>query len=270
MKLFVAAGQWQSRAVLLRHLRVYIRNWYTAFLPPAAEPIVLLLAFGLGLGAHVADMQHGDGSVGYATYIAPGMLAYTGFMTTFFQSLFGAYIRMHYQRTWEGQLTSQIELPHVIWGEVLWAALLATMYCAIVACVIAVCSGIGMVDLLAWRLPLALPVVFVTAIAFAALGLVFTATLPSIDHMNLPVFLVALPMGFASNTYFPMPTDHLAVAILMHANPLFHLAEGLRALLLGGPGLWHLAAAIGEAMLLVLILIPIIRSKLRRRVLGDG
>ena len=44
-------------------------------------------------------------------------------MTAIFQSLFGAFIRMRYQRTWEGQLTTQIDLRHVVWGEVLWAAL---------------------------------------------------------------------------------------------------------------------------------------------------
>jgi len=44
-------------------------------------------------------------------------------MTAIFQSLFGAFIRMRYQRTWEGQLTTQIDLRHVVWREVLWAAL---------------------------------------------------------------------------------------------------------------------------------------------------
>lgn len=266
---FAAALHWQSRAVLLRHLRVYLRNWHTAFLPPATEPIVMLLAFGLGLGSHVAGIErHGD-LVPYASYIAPGLLAYTAFLTPFFQSLFGAYIRMHYQKTWEGQLTTQVELPHVIWGELLWSALLATMYVTIVACVLAVCDALGVIGIASWRLPLVLPFAFAFALAFASIGLVFTAILPSIDHMNLPVFLIALPLGFTSNTYFPMPVDQPVVALLMHANPLWHLSEGLRSLLLGGPGLWHLAAGLGECALLLAILVPIIRNKLRRRVLGE-
>jgi hypothetical protein len=32
----------------------------------------------------------------------------------------------------------------------------------------------------------------VTACAFAALGLCFTALVPTIDHVNLPIFLVVL------------------------------------------------------------------------------
>jgi len=38
-----------------RHLRVYLKNWHTAFLPPVLEPITLLLAFGLGLGAYMSS-----------------------------------------------------------------------------------------------------------------------------------------------------------------------------------------------------------------------
>jgi lipooligosaccharide transport system permease protein len=266
---FAAAFHWQSRAVLLRHLRVYLRNWYTAFLPPATEPIVMLLAFGLGLGSHVAGIARHGSQIPYATYIAPGLIAYTAFLTPFFQSLFGAYIRMHYQKTWEGQLTTQVELPHVIWGELLWSALLATMYVTIVAIVIACCDLLGVVSIHSARLPLVLPFAFAYALAFASIGLVFTAILPSIDHMNLPVFLVALPLGFTSNTYFPVPMDHALVAVLMHANPLWHLSEGLRSLLLGGPGLWQLAAGLGECILLLALLVPIIRRKLRRRVLGE-
>ena len=87
------------------------------------------------------------------SYVAPGLLAYATFMTAIFQSLFGAFIRMRYQRTWEGQLTTQIELTHVIWGEVLWAGLLATMYVAIVAAVLAGFHAAGLLALAVALLP---------------------------------------------------------------------------------------------------------------------
>ena len=162
-------------------------------------------------------------------------------MTAVFQALFAAFIRMRYQRTWEGQLTTQVELRHVVWGEVLWAALLATIYVLIVALRAGAASPLaGLVDLrprLAARW--CCPIAFVAGCGFAAFGLCFTALVPTIDHMNLPVFLVVIPMGLLSGTYFPI--THPVLATLSAANPLYHLAQTYRGLLLGGPVAGHLA-----------------------------
>ena len=262
-----AALEWQSRAVVRRHLRVYLHNWHTAFLPPVFEPVAMLLAFGLGLGGYVANLDWQGRPVDYLTYVAPGLLAYAAFMTAVFQALYAAFIRMRYQRTWEGQLTTQVELRHVVWGEVLWAALLATIYVLVVACVLALFALAGLVELrLAW-LPLALPIAFLGGCGFAAFGLCFTALVPTIDHMNLPVFLVVIPMGLLSGTYFPI--THPLLQTLSAANPLYHLAQSYRGLLLGGPVGAHVASLALLSLLMVLLLVPLDLRLLRRRVLGD-
>jgi lipooligosaccharide transport system permease protein len=262
-----AAVDWQSRAVVARHLRVYLRNWYTAFLPPALEPVTMLIAFGIGLGGYVGSLNWQDRPIEYMTYVAPGLLAYATFMTAIFQSLFGAFIRMRYQRTWEGQLTTQIELTHVIWGEVLWAGLLATMYVAIVAAVLAGFHAAGLVTIRVAWLPALLPVSFAAACAFGALGLCFTALLPTIDHMNLPVFLLVLPMGLLSSTYFPL--EHPALVALNLVNPLYHLAQAFRGFLLGGPVAVPLAWVAALSAILLGVLVPLDLRLLRRRVLGE-
>ena len=268
MRWLTAALDWQSRAVVARHLRVYLKNWYTSFLPPVLEPITLLLAFGLGLGAHMAaGIEWQQRQVGYMNFVAPGMLAYATFMTAIFQSLFGAFIRMRYQRTWEGQLTTQIDLRHVVWGEVLWAALLTTTYVTIVGLVLAISQVVGLLQLELAFLPVVIPIVFATACAFSALGLCFTALLPTIDHMNVPIFLVVLPLGFISATYFPL--DHPLLAALSTVNPLYHLAEGLRGLLLGADAGRHLAGLAMLVTVMVGVLVPLDMRLLRKRVLGD-
>jgi len=261
------ALDWQSRAVVSRHLRVYVRNWYTAFLPPALEPLTMLLAFGIGLGGYVASLTWQGQPIAYMTYVAPGLLAYATFMTAIFQSLFGAFIRMRYQRTWEGQLTTQIELRHVVWGEVLWAGLLAAMYAAIVAAVLAGFHAAGLVTLRVAWLPALLPISFVAACAFGALGLAFTATLPTIDHMNLPVFLLVLPMGLLSSTYFPV--EGAVLTALNLANPLHHLAQAFRGVLIGGPVAGPLAGVAALSAIMLAILVPLDLRLLRRRVLGE-
>jgi lipooligosaccharide transport system permease protein len=246
---------------------VYLSNWHTAFLPPVLEPLTMLVAFGLGLGGYVASLTWQGRPIEYMTYVAPGLLAYATFMTAIFQTLFAAFIRMRYQKTWEGQLTTQIELAHVIWGEVLWAGLLATMYAVIVAVVLVTFHALGLVTLkLAW-LPALLPVSFVAACAFGALGLCFTAVLPTIDHMNLPVFILVLPMGLLSSTYFPL--EHPVLVALNLANPLYHLAQAFRGLLIGGPVLAPLAGVAALSVVMLAVLVPLDLRLLRRRVLGD-
>lgn len=260
---------WQSRVVLGRHLRVHLRNWRTVTLPPVLEPLIMLLAFGVGLGRQISDLQWAGRELDYLHFLAPGILAYTAFMSSFFQSLFAAFIRMHFQKSWEGQLTTQVRLEHVVWGEALWAATLATAYAAIVAVVLS-CFGIaGKLDLAWGYLPLAVVVLFLAALAFASVGLFFVAILPSIDHMSLPFFLLILPIGFASSTYFPLP-DVAALQALAAVNPLHHLAEALRWMLLRGQLSWHLPAALALCAALLLIMIPLDMRLLRRRVFGDG
>lgn len=265
---FRPAFDWQSRAVLGRHLRVHLRNWHTAALPPVCEPLVMLLAFGVGLGRQMGELKWAGQPVDYLAYLAPGILAYTSFMTAFFQSLFSAFMRMRYQKAWEGQLTTQVRLEHVVWGEALWAALLATCYAAIVGLVLVGFGLAGALHLHWIWLPLVLPLLFLAALAFSAVGLYFTAILPSIDHMGLPFFLVILPIGFASSTYFPLPDVPWLLAVVQ-ANPLHHLAEGLRWLLLTGRPTWHLAAAAGLCGLILALLLPLDLRLLRRRVFGD-
>lgn len=269
MTVFSPAFAWQSRAVLGRHVRVHLRKWHTALLPPVGEPLIMLLAFGVGLGSQMGNLTWNGQAIDYLTYLGPGILAYTAFMTAFFQSLFSAYIRMHFQKSWEGQLTTQVRLEHVVWGEALWSATMATAY-AVMVCVVLVGFGVfGSLHLhWAW-LPAAIPLLFLAALGFSAIGLLFTALLPSMDHMSLPFFLVIMPIGFASSTYFPLP-DLPVLAQLVQANPLHHLAEGLRWLLIAGTPSWHLAAAAGLCLLLIAVLIPIDMRLLRRRVFGDG
>jgi lipooligosaccharide transport system permease protein len=158
-------------------------------------------------------------------------------------------------------------MPHVVWGEILWASVLGTLYATVVALVLALFALLGFVSFDLTRLPLVVPLAFVAGCAFAAAGLLFTALVPTIDHLNLPIFLVVLPLGFASATYFPL--QHPVLVAIATLNPLYHLAEGLRALLLGGPALYHVAALTLLSVLLVGVLVPLDMRLLRKRVLGE-
>jgi lipooligosaccharide transport system permease protein len=269
MNPYSPALAWQSRAILVRHVRVHLRNWHTATLPPVCEPLIMLLAFGVGLGNQMGSLSWEGSKLDYLHYLAPGMLAYTAFMSSFFQSLFGAYVRMHFQKAWEGQLTTMVRLEHVVWGEAFWAATLATAYATMVSIVLAIFGLTGKLNLHWEWMPFVIPLLFLAALSFSAIGLYFTSIIPTIDHMTLPFFLVIMPIAFASSTYFPLPEIPLLQAVAQ-LNPLNHLAEGLRALLLKGELTAHLIWAALLCMALLIALMPIDMRLFRKRIFGDS
>src|SRR6185503_21040019 len=72
MNPYLPAVAWQSRAVLGRHLRVHLRNWYTVTLPPVCEPLIMLLTFGVGLGRQIGNLSWQGAQLDYMHYLAPG------------------------------------------------------------------------------------------------------------------------------------------------------------------------------------------------------
>lgn len=265
---------WRTRAVLARNAQVWLRNWRTALIPPALEPVMYFFAFGLGLGGYVQGLEHAGARIGYAAYVAPGMLAFSAFATPYYESLYSAYVRMFYQKTWDGILATQVELPHLLWGEILWAAVRGLSNTTVVCLVLVGFTLAGAVDLHLGYMPLLVLLGAVMGAAFAAFGLLFTVIVPTIDHMNYAVFLVGIPLSFTSNTYFPAETSLPALAGVMQANPLYHFAEGCRFALVHGRLTTHLPIAIAESLLLLavayVVVLPIARRRLLEGQSGGG
>jgi len=265
----MAVSDWRSWAVFRRNALVFLRNWRTALIPPAMEPVIFFVAFGLGFGGFIEDLDYHGVEINYATYVSAGLIAYTGFGTPYYEALYSAYVRMFYQKTWDGLLATQVELPSVVWGEILWGAARGMVNISIVSAVIAVFDLLGFVDVkvefLLW-----MPVLgFIAGSAFASFALIFTAIVPAIDHMNYPVFLIGWPLSVVSNTFFPIEPESAWLFALMQLNPVYQLAECARgSLVLGNPG-WHLLGLLGSS---ILFLIPCTLISIRlthRRVLGD-
>lgn len=248
---------WRTRAVTRRNLLVYLHNWRSAFVPPVLEPVVMLLVFGMGLGAYVGSILYQGREVRYLEYVAPGILTYTFFTTSFMESLYGSFVRMFYQKTFEGITGTGVERVNIIWGEILWASCRATMYAVCVSLVLTFFHLLGLVSLSLGALIFLIPLGALTTVSFSGFGLLFTARVPTIDHMNYPVFLVGIPLSLTSNTYFPVDQIHPGAAAVAQLNPLYHLSRIFRHFLLGGgPELWMLpsllvfvAAVLGLAAL---------------------
>ena len=113
--------------------------------------------------------------------------------------MYSGFSRMHVQRTWDAIMNAPVTLDDVVLGEAVWAASKASSRAAR-CCSSRPRSGSSHSPLALWVLPL----VFLTGLAFAGLGLVMTSLSPSYDFFMYYFTLAITPMMLACGVFFPL------------------------------------------------------------------
>jgi len=216
-----------------RNLDAFMKTYKVNFVPPLLEPILYLLAIGFGFGALVSSSSSSTttalGGVHYIQFIAPALVSIAMMYGSFFECTYGSFVRMYYQKTFDGIIATPVSVEEVIAGELLWGATRSVINSTIV---LAVVAAFGLISS-----PLAILVIFLAflvGLMFSSLGICFTALAPNIDFFNYPGFLFITPMFLLSGTFFPLtilpkPVQIVAQAVL----PLTHAVSLTRALILG-------------------------------------
>jgi lipooligosaccharide transport system permease protein len=242
-----------------RNLIVYRKIWKVVFLPPILEPLFYLAAFGIGLSILVGKVQFKGSEVSYIQFIAPALLAINIMYNAFFENTYTSFVRMYYQKTYDGMMATPLSLEEIMTGEIIWAATKAVIATAIMQGVI---SLFGLI-----RYPeglLILPLAFLGGISFGSVGLYFTAIVRGIEMFNLPVFLFITPMFLFSGTFFPLENLPLWAQKLALIFPLTHLVRITRELSLGllsADLLWSLV----YLLVFSLVLLPLAVYKMLKR-----
>lgn len=229
-------------AVWRRHFLVWRKLAIPSILGNLADPLIMLFGLGYGLGAVLGDV--GGGS--YFAFLAAGFMASTTMYAATFESLFSAYSRMHVQRTWEAIVNAPMTLEDVLAGEWAWAA---TKGLAAGVCMLAIISVAGLASFP--HAFVAVPVVVLIGLAFAALGLSVNALASGYDFFSYYMTLFLTPMTMLSGVFFPVERLPAALQALAQALPLFHGVELVRPLLGGtipGNTLLHLAVLAAYAL----------------------
>lgn len=212
-----------------RNFDVYKATWKLNFIPPLLEPLLYLFAFGIGLGGMVKEVALSTGgTVPYAVFIAPGLVATAVMNHGFFETTYSSFVRMYFQRTFDAILATPLVIEDVVFGELVWGATKA-FFAGLIMLVVVVLFG-----LIPWHHAFwLLPVCAVGGFAFAALGMCFTAWVKNIEMFNLPVFLFITPMFLFSGIFFPIETLPGWAQGVASVLPLTHLVTSLRSLSLG-------------------------------------
>ena len=200
-----------------------------------ADPLIMLFGLGYGLGALLGEM----GGTSYFAFLAAGVTASATMYAATFESLFSAFSRMHVQRTWEAIVNAPMTIDDVLAGEWAWAA---TKALAAGACILVIVAAFGYTT--PARALAALPVIILTGLAFAALGLAVNALASGYDFFSYYMTIVLTPMLMLSGVFFPVEQLPDAVRAAAQGLPLYHGVALVRPLLLGelAAGFWlHLA-----------------------------
>ena len=250
---------WRFMKVWRRNLVVYRKIWKINFLPPIFEPLLYLLAFGVGFGTLVGKIVYGDREISYVAFIAPALLSVNMMYNAFFENTYASFVRMYYQKTFDAIMATPLSVQEVIVGEIVWGATKSFIATAIM---LAVVSLFGLI-----HYPhglLILPLSFLAGMAFGAVGMFFTGIVPSIDMFNLPIFLFVTPMFLFSGTFFPLDDFPAWVQKISLVFPLTHLVKVTRSL---GLGMVGMDALYGIAYLVVfcLVFLPVALEAMRRR-----
>jgi len=203
-----------------RHLTVYRRLYKSSLALNFIEPVLYLVALGLGLGAFVKEIN----GTPYIKFIAPGIVASSAMFAASYECTYGTYVRMTYQKTFDAILATPVGMHDLTMGELLWGATKSTLYGTIIITVI---SLFGLVD--SPLLILAIPLLFVSGMIFAEISIIFTAMVPGIDSFNYFFTLVMTPMFLFSGIFFPLDSLPRAVSAIAFFTPLYHMVNILRA-----------------------------------------
>ncbi|MEE9284990.1 MAG: ABC transporter permease [Dehalococcoidia bacterium] len=228
----------RSWHVWQRHRDVIFRMWKTDVLPLLAEPAVILLVMGLGIGRVVDDVNGQD----YLDFIGPGILAAYVMFAPAFENSWGSYVRMAVRRMYDAIIVTPLSIEDVITGEILWGV---TRSLFLATLILVILTAIGTVES-----PLAvlvLPMAVLQGFLFASLSMAYTAKAPSVNAFNFFYSLFIYPMFFFSGVFFPVEDLPNGLRQFAWALPLTPAVHVMRHLITGDLVLSMVWAVLGMA-----------------------
>jgi lipooligosaccharide transport system permease protein len=202
-------------------VRVYTKYLLSNGLPPFLEPLIFLAAIGLGLGRYITESMEG---LRYIEFLGTGLIVTTAMFTSAYECSFGTFIRLEFQKVYDGMLAAPITVNNLIVGEMLWAGTKGLFFSFAVLCVLAT---FGIVSL---PYGLVAPLVgFVTAVMFSALSLFVTSFVKTINHFNFYFTGFISPMFFFSGVIFPTSNLPRFIQPVVEIIPLTHSVRLVRA-----------------------------------------
>jgi ABC-2 type transport system permease protein len=207
----------------LREVKKYLRS-RTQIIASLGSPIMYLGVLGFGLGP--VFQRAGEGS--YLQFMAPGVIG----MTVLFTSMFSG-IALLWDRQFgflKETLVAPVPRIWIMTGRTLGGATVAMIQGTLIF-VVSLIAGFRPTSILA--LPLALLVLVLTAVVFAALGTAIGSSLKDMQGFQLVMNFMVMPIFFLSGALYPLTNLPRVLAWLTRIDPLTYGVDGVRGALIG-------------------------------------
>lgn len=216
------SGRWY--AIWQRNFLVWKKYLGERMLGNIADPLIMLVAFGYGLGSLLPEVQ----GLPYILFLASGSVCMSTMNSAKFESLWGAFSRMHVQRTWDALLNAPLTIDDILFAELVWAA---TKSAFTGVCILVVIVALGISQ--AATSLLAIPLLLLVGAVFSAMALVCNALARGYDFFTYYFTLVVTPMTFLSGVFFPLEAMPTWLQALAQWLPLTAAVDLIRPLVIG-------------------------------------
>ncbi len=211
--------------VMSREVANFRSYWKSTTFSSVLEPVIYLLAFGLGLGSTIVDDVDG---LSYVEFVGTGMVATAVIFSSALPAMFGSFVKERFQRTYDAILAAPVDVEELVTAEMLWIGLRSGVY----GCFPLIVSMLFGLDPSPGMLLVPL-FCFITALGFAGFGIATAASVSKIDQFSYVTTLVITPLFLVAGTFFPIDQLPEALQVAAQFNPLHQLVELVRAAAFG-------------------------------------
>lgn len=242
------------------HWAWYRKHWYATIFASIGQPVLFLVAMGIGFGSQV---QRGDVTLGlpYLVYLAPALLATSAMQVSVGESSYPVLSGFKWQKDYWAVVATPITVGQLLAGQLIWLGLRlllsAVGYVAIAACFGAV-RGPGIL--------LAIPVALLLGLSCGALVMALAATVRNDGNAFNALFrFVVMPMTLFAGTFYPVSVLPVFLQPLAWVTPLWHGTSLARAAAFGGMGWQAVLGHLGYLVVLFAAGVALARWRFHKR-----